>query len=55
MEDCWFVSTADGSYGYIEKEKVSDTPITYYGGGYGGGDSGGGGGGGGSEWTEPTL
>ena len=50
MEDCWFVSTADGAYGYIEKEKVSDTPITYYG-GYGGGDSGGGG----SEWTEPTL
>lgn len=57
LNDCYFVSTEDGTYGYVEKGVVSDEPvITYsdYGGGGGGGDTGGGGGGS-AEWTEPAM
>lgn len=48
LENCWFVNTEDGQFGYVDKDFVSETYIQVY---YGGG----GGSSGGPEWTEPVL
>ena len=46
LENCWFVNTEDGQFGYVDKDLISETYIQVY---YGGGSSGG------QEWTEPVL
>lgn len=59
LNDCYFVSTENGDYGYVEKSIISDAPVVIYydygGGGGGGSTDGGGSSGGGAEWTEPAL